>query len=206
MKPEAPTKHTLKRQQSWKTFLHNHRLRSIDFFVVPTATFQLLYVLIIINHASRKIEHVNVTAHPNSDWLKQQIREAMPFNHQPKYLLHDNDPVFTSTEFQNCLAPMDVESVRTSYRSPWQNGICERAVGIFKRDLIDHIIPLGERHLRKLLRSYVNDYYNTNRTHQGIDKKTPVPKAQPIATLAKHTKLKATPVLNGLYHTYDKVA
>jgi len=90
--------------------------------VVPTATFQLLFVFIIINHASRKIEHVNVTAHPNSKWLKQQIREAMPFDHSPKYfLLHDNDSIFTSSEFQNCLSHMNVKSVRTSYRSPWQN-------------------------------------------------------------------------------------
>jgi len=177
----------------------------MDFFVVPTATFQLLFVFIIINHASRKIEHVNVTAHPRSEWLKQQIREAMPFDHLPKYLLHDNDTTFTSTEFQSFLSHMGVESVRTSYRSPWQNGICERAVGIFKRDLIDHIIPFNERHLRRLVRSYVDEYYNTNRTHQGIDKKTPIPKKQPVATMAKNTNLKATPVLNGLYRTYDKV-
>jgi len=136
-KLKTPTEHILKNRQAWKTFLHNHRLWSMDFFVVPTATFQLLYVFIIINHATRKIEHVNVTAHPNSEWLKQQMREAMPFDHKPRYLLHDNDPMFTSTEFQKCLSNMNVESVRTSYRSPWQNAICERAVGIFKRDLID---------------------------------------------------------------------
>jgi transposase InsO family protein len=206
-KPKNPTEPTLQQsKQTWKTFLHNHRLWSMDFFIVPTATFQLLYVLFIINHASRKIEHVNVTVHPNTKWLKQQIREAMPFDHQPVYLLHDNDSMFTSTEFQSCLSHMNVESVRTSYRSPWQNGICERAVGIFKRDLIDHIIPFNERHLRRLLRSYVDEYYNTNRTHQGIDKKTPIPKEKPIATLAKHTNLKAIPVLNGLYYTYDKVS
>ena len=100
---------------------------------------------------------------------------------------------------------MGIKSIRTSYRNPWQNAHCERVIGIIKRELIDHVIPFNERHLRKLLREYV-DYYNNHRTHQGIGGQTPNVKKMPPPTMMKHTKLVSKPVLSGLYHSYKKIA
>ena len=94
----------------------------------------------------------------------------------------------------------------TAYRSPWQNGICERAIGTLKRELVDHVIPLNDKHLQKLLREYVNEYYNTHRTHQGINCETPDKTKTYQPTLIKNTKLVAKPILGGLYTVYDKVA
>lgn len=199
---------TLKQIQSWKTFLKNHRHETwaMDYFVIPTLRFKVLYVLIIINHASRKIEHFAITSNPNLSWLKQQIRNATPFDHAPKYLIHDNDAAFVSNSFKEFLASSGIISKRTSKYSPWQNGIVERANGILRQELLNHIIPLNEAHLHRLLNEYINNFYNTHRTHQGINGKTPIPLPDYPPTNMSNTKLKATPVLNGLYHTYTKVA
>lgn len=194
--------------QSWLTFLKNHAYETwgTDFFTIPTLTFDVLYVLIIIDHKSRKIVHFAVTKNPNMFWLKQQFRNATPYGKKPKYLIHDNDPVFKSKVFQKFLADSGIQSKPTSFRSPWQNPYAERVVGTIRRELLDYIIPLSERHLEKLLDEYINEYYNTERTHQGINCKTPI--AQPINLPVdiENFKLKATPVLNGLYHTYERIA
>jgi len=198
---------TGKQIQSWHTFLRNHRknIWAMDFAVVPTLTFKPLYILLIINHARRKIEHFAVTANPNTEWLKQQIRNATSFGKQPKYLVHDNDAAFVSQKFQQFLTDCRITSKRTSFRSPWQNGICERLVGIMRRELLDHIIPLNEKHLERLLIEYV-DYYNNVRTHQTLDGETPVPYDRPPKTNVTNTVLKSIPILGGLYHDYKKVA
>jgi len=197
-----------KQVQSWKTFLKNHRkdIWAMDYLVVPTLFFKVLYVLVIINHGTRKIEHFAVTKNPNLEWVKQQIRNATPFDHKPKYLLHDNDPVFVSKDFKAFLASSGIKSKRTSIHSPWQNGIVERMNGILRQELLNYIIPLNENHLHRLLHEYVHDYYNTHRTHQGIDCKTPIPLPKYPPTTIENTKLETTPVLGGLYHTYKKVA
>lgn len=202
---KIPTK---KQIQSWKTFLKNHSksIWAMDFFVVPTLNFKMLYVLIIINHHSRKIEHFGVTSNPNLEWVKQQIRNATPYNHKPKYLVHDNDRVFTCEAFKDFLSKLNIKSKRTAYRSPWQNGIAERVNGIIRQDLTNHVIPFNEKHLSWLLREYIDDYYNTHRTHQGIDCKTPIPLPDYDPTTISNGKITATPVLNGLYHTYERVA
>jgi len=200
--PKSPPKQS----QSWKSFLHNHNVWSMDCFTIPTINFKRLHVLVIISHKRRRIEHIAVTSRFNTTWLIQQIRDATPFGKQPKYLLHDNDSVFLSNQFQQALTHINIKSTRTAYKSPWQNGICERAIGIIKRELIDHIIPLNEHHLRKLLREYVSEYYNPHRTHQGINCETPdKTKSMPI-TFIKNTKINGKPILGGLYTTYDKVA
>ncbi|ABO51528.1 Integrase, catalytic region [Desulforamulus reducens MI-1] len=194
--------------QSWKTFLKNHskEIWAMDFFTVPTLLFKVLYVLIIINHGTRKIEHFAVTCNPNLKWLKQQIRNATPYDHKPQYLIHDNNPVFVSKDFKTFLASSGIRSKRISKRSPWQNGIAERSIGIIRQELLNYIIPFNEKHLHRLLREYIHEYYNTHRTHQGINGKTPIPLPTYLPTKASKTKLKATPVLGGLYHTYKKVA
>ena len=194
-------------KQTWKTFTNNHLLDiwSMDFAVVPTLFFKPLYVLFIINHARRKIEYINVTANPDSEWLKQQFRNATPFGYQPKYLIHDNDSVFKSVDFQLFLRACNIKSIHTSFRSPWQNGICERLIGIVRRDLLDHIIPLSQSHLQNLLSEYMG-YYNNVRTHQTLGGETPVKTVKPPPSKIKDTILISKPILGGLYHDYQKAA
>jgi putative transposase len=194
--------------QSWKTFLANHRqdIWAMDFCTVPTIFFKVLYVLVIINHDRRVIEHVAITAHPTSAWVAQQLREATPYGIQPKYLIHDNDRIFVSKDLLAFLTNSKIKSVKTGYHSPWQNGICERAIGILRRELLDHIIPFDEKHLDRLLKEYIDHYYNPHRTHQGIGRQTPILSEEPPETLVFETGLTSKPILGGLYHTYRKAA
>lgn len=202
---KPPSKESI---QSWKAFLANHRknIWSMDFFTVPTLCFKVFYVLLIISHDRRKIEYFAITTNPTSAWVAQQIREATPFGNQPRYLIHDNDSSFVSKDVQAFLANAKIRSVRTGYLSPWQNGICERAVGILRRELVDHMIPLGKKHLEYLLREYINRYYNPFRTHQGIDRQTPIPFKKPSNTSIAESVLTSEPILGGLYHRYRKIA
>ena len=149
---------------SWKTFLDNHReaLAAMDFFVVPTLTFRLLYVLLVIQHDRRKVLLVNVTAHPTAAWVIQQLREAFPFETTARFILLDRDSIF-STAVCKALQHMKVQSVRTTYQSPWQNGVAERWIGTCRRELLDHVIVLNEEHLRRLLKEFVA-YYHDDRT------------------------------------------
>ncbi|GAA0486943.1 integrase core domain-containing protein [Salinibacillus aidingensis] len=206
--PDTRKSPTQKQIQSWKTFLNNHQseIWGTDFLTIPTLKFEVLYVLVIIHHKTRKIIHYAVTKNPNAEWLKQQFRNATPFDQKPKYLIHDNDPVFRSKEFQAFLRASGIQSKGTSFHSPWQNPYAERVNGTLRRELLDHIIPLNENHLERLLKEYIDQYYNTERTHQGINDKTPVPSPEYIPIDAENIKLKATPILNGLYHKYNRVA
>jgi hypothetical protein len=158
---------------SWKTFLINHRdvLTAMDFFTVPTVTFRLLYVLLVIQHYRRTILHFNVTPHPTSAWVCQQLREAFPFDGLPQYLLMDNDAIF-SAEVDRTLVAMHVTPLRTSVQSPWQNGVAERWVGSCRRDLLDHVIVLNEAHLHRLLSAFL-DYFHDDRTHLSLGKTRP---------------------------------
>ncbi|GEL77111.1 integrase core domain-containing protein [Tenuibacillus multivorans] len=206
--PDRRKSPSQKQIQSWKTFLNNHLndTWSTDFLTIPTLKFDVLYVLVIIQHKTRRIVHYGVTKNPNTSWLKQHFRHATPYDQKPKYLIHDNDPVFRSNDFQAFLKGSEIKSKRTSYKSPWQNPYAERVIGTIRRELLDYIIPLNEDHLQRLLKEYIDDYYNTRRTHQGINGKTPVPSADYIPVDAEKIKIKATPALNGLYHTYKRVA
>ena len=197
-----------KQRQCWKTFLRNHRkgIWAMDFFIVPTVCFKVLYVFIIVSHDRRKIEHFAVTTNPNSAWVIQQIREATPYGEVPKYLIHDNDSIFTAKVLQEFLLNSHICSKRTGIRCPWQNGICERAIGILRAELLNHVIPLNQKHLEDLLREYVQDYYHVVRTHQGIGCRTPVLSDKPVETLASDTELVSQQILGGLYHGYKKVA
>ena len=153
------------KRQGWTTFLQNHRdaIAAMDFLVVPTARFKLLYVWFVIEHGRRRILHVNVTEHPTSSWTIQQLREAFPDEHATRFLIHDNDAIF-SDRVSGAIGHLGIKSTRTAYRSPWQNGIAERWVGTVKRELFDHVIVIDEKHLRRLLHEYV-DYYNEDRVH-----------------------------------------
>lgn len=202
---KPPTKRQL---ENWHTFMKNHMdvTWATDFFTIPTIRFEVLYILIIIEHGSRKIIHFAVTKNPNMFWITQQFRNATPYGYHPKYLIHDNDPVFKSKVFQDFLTSSNIKSKSTAFRSPWQNPYAERVIGTIKAELLNHIIPFSERHLEKLLDGYINDYYNSHRTHQGLDGNTPISTADYEVVDIDTFKIKTTPVLNGLYHKYDRVA
>jgi putative transposase len=143
---------------------------------------------------------------PSAAWVAQQIRVATPYGQTPQYLIHDNDSIFTAGLLQQFLANTNIKVKRTDFHAPWQNGVCERTVGILRQELLNHIIPLNEKHLHKLLREYIHGYYNPARTHQGIDRQTPILSAEPVKTVIADTVLESEPILNGLYHRYKKVA
>jgi transposase InsO family protein len=147
-------------RQRWTAFLRNHRevIAAMDFLVVPTVRFKLLYVWFVIEHDRRRLLHVNVTAHPNSAWTIQQLREAFPGEISTGFLIHDNDTIFSDRVTQS-IDQFGIEPKRTAYRSPWQNGTAERWIGTVRRELLDHVIVIDESHLRRLLREYVA-YYN----------------------------------------------
>ncbi|GAB4074289.1 integrase core domain-containing protein [Barrientosiimonas marina] len=206
--PETRKNPTKKQLETWKTFMSNHMddTWAMDFLTVPTIKFEILYVFVIIHHKTRKIIHFGVTKNPNTAWVKQHLRDATPYSKAPKYLMHDNDPVFRSKEIKDFLYFSGIQPKATSFRSPWQNPYAERVNGILRRELFDHLIPLNENHLHNKLYEYVHNYYNSHRTHQGINSNTPIPTPTHLPVNINQAKLKATPVLNGLYHTYERVA
>jgi len=154
--------------QRWMTFLRNHRdvIAGMDFFVIPTVRFTLLYVWFVLDHGRRRVLHFNVTRHPSAAWVIQQLREAFPDHPTHRYLVLDNDAIF-SAEVALAIARFGVHPQRTALQSPWQNGTAERFVGTVRRELLDHVVVLGEDHLRRLLREYVA-YYNAERVHTSI--------------------------------------
>ncbi len=188
------------KQQRWMTFLRNHRdgISAMDFFVVPTITFRLLYVWFIIDHERRRIIHVNVTLHPTAQWVIQQLRESFPEDSAPNYLIFDNDTIF-SNEVSASIESLGVMPRKTAYRSPWQNGTAERWVGSCKRELIDHVIVLNEEHLRRLLRDYVR-YYNEDRVHT-ILRDAPESRIAGVRPSSK-AKVVGLPRVGGLHHRY----
>ncbi|MBW2241247.1 MAG: transposase [Deltaproteobacteria bacterium] len=154
-----------RQQQRRVTFLRNHRdvITAMDFLVVPTFHFKLLYVWFVIEHGQRRILHFNTTPHPTSAWTIQQLRETFPEEHSHRFLIHDNDSIF-SDRVLDATKLFGIEYKRTAYRSPWQNGTAERWIGSVRRELLDHVIVLDERHLHRLLHEYV-EYYNAERIH-----------------------------------------
>lgn len=196
--PKPPP--TPKQSQSWKTFLENHRevITAMDYIVVPTWNFKLLYALVIVKHGRRLVTHVNVTAHPTAEWVKQQLREAFPFDELPKYLIHDRDAVFCS--LCGFIRSFGIKPKMISFRSPWQNGTCERMMGTLRRELLDHVIVRNEDHLRRLLRDFVR-YYHEDRPHLSLAKDTP--KGRPVERPPNGTfEVKAHSRLGGLHHRY----
>ena len=189
--------------QSWRTFLVNHAevIAAIDFFTVPTASFRVLYVFIVIEHSRRCIVHFNVTAHPSAQWTAQQIIEAFPFDTAPRYLLRDNDGIYGAC-FQRRIASMGIKDLPTAPRSPWQNPIAERVIGTLRRECLDHVIVLSEGHLRRLIKEYLG-YYHQSRNHLSLNKDAPIPRA---IESRSDGNIVAFPVLEGLHHRYTRMA
>ena len=189
--------------QTWLTFLRNHIhcSASMDFFVLPTATFRLLFVLIVLHHDRRRIVHIGVTAHPTATWIKQQMTEAFPWDTAPRYMIRDRDGVY-GLEVRARIKAMGIDEVLTAPRSPWQNPYVERVIGSIRRECLDHVIVLSERHLRRVFHSYL-DYYHESRTHLSLNKDSPVPRPiQPAET----GKVIAFPQVGGLHHRYERLA
>ena len=185
-----------------RPFLDTHRevLAAMDFFTVPTLTFGFLYVLLIIQHDRRKVRLVNVTAHPTSAWVSRQLRAAFPFADAFRYLVMDRDAIF-SAEVCRVLRHLYVQPVRTSFQSPWQNGVAERWVGTCRRELLDHVIVLSEAHLRRLLREFL-EYYHNDRTHLSLGKDPPY--GQAVGPSSSTTaSVTSVPRIGGLHHRYE---
>jgi putative transposase len=185
----------------WLAFVRSHRdaIAAMDFFTVPTVTFQLLYCF-FISHDRRQILHWNVTRYPTSTWIAQQLREAFSYESAPRFLLFDHDQKY-GLEVLAALRSLQIAGVQTSIQSPWQNGVAEHWVGSCRRDLLDHIIAVNERHLNKLLSDYVR-YYHDDRTHLGLRKETPGRRTRSTATGRVISRAR----LGGLHHRYDHEA
>jgi transposase InsO family protein len=183
--------------QGWRTFLRNDAdgIAAMDLFVVPTISFRLLYGLLILRHDRRRILWMGVTAHPTAEWISRQLVEACGWEQVPKYILRDRDQAYGEA-FRRRVRAMGIRDRPTSSRSPWQNAYAERLIGSIRRERVDHIVVLGERHLRHVLLSYMN-YYNENRTHLSLGKDAPIPRAvQAVCRILPRS------ILGGLHHEY----
>ena len=170
---------------------------------MPTLTFGVLYCFFVIGHDRRKIVHYNVTRNPNASWIVRQLCEAWGYEQPHRFIIFDRDAKF-SADVISTVKQNGTEPVRAAFRSPWQNGVAERWVGSVRRDLLDHVIILNERHLRRLLRDYVR-YYHEDRTHLGLGKDTPCGRvAASVSPCA--SKIIPLPRLGGLHHRYTVAA
>jgi len=189
--------------QSWRTFLTNHvsQLASVDFFTVPTATFRVLFVFVVLSHDRRRIVHMNVTAHPTAAWTAQQLREAWPWDTAPRFVIRDRDAMY-GPDPRRIVQQMGIEEVLTAPRSPWQNPFVERVIGSIRRECLDHVIVWNERSLHRHLKRYFA-YYHEWRTHLSLGKDAPVPRAvQPPAC----GTIVPVPPVGGLHHHYERRA
>jgi transposase InsO family protein len=186
--------------QGWGAFLHNHapHIAAMDLFVVPTLSFALLYVFVIVRLDRRALVWINVTRHPTAEWIARQIIEAFPWNEAPRYLIRDRDSLFGAI-VKRRLRAMGIRDKPIAPASPWQNAFPERLIGSIRRECVDHLIVFGEAHLSRILRSYAA-YYNEIRTHRSLNKDAPVSRmVQRIGTV------KSGAILGGLHHHYVRI-
>jgi transposase InsO family protein len=183
--------------QGWPTFLRNHapNIAAMDLFVVPTIGFELLYAFVVVRLDRRDLVWINVTANPTAEWVARQITEAFPWDEAPDYLIRDRGRIYGSVVTRR-LRAMGIRDKPTAPASPWQNGFVERLIGSIRRECVDHVIVLGEAHLRRILRSYAR-YYNNFRTHRSLNKDVPV--SRPVQRIGS---IKSHAILGGLHHHY----
>jgi transposase InsO family protein len=186
--------------QGWRTFLRNHApdIAAMDLFVVPTIGFDLLYVFVIVRLDRRELIWINATANPTAEWVARQITEAFPWDEAPHYLIRDRDRIYGSVVTRR-LRAMGIRDKPTAPASPWPNGFAERLIGSIRRECVDHIIVLGEVHLRRVLQSYA-DYYNSVRTHRSLNKDAPV--SRPVQRTGV---IWSRAILGGLHQRYARV-
>jgi putative transposase len=169
------------------------------FLVVPTVRFRLLYAWFVIGHGRREIIHFGITEHPTSPWVVQHLREAFPNDTSPRFLIYDNDSIF-SERITETIESIGIAPRRTAFRSPCQNGIAERWVGTARRELLDHVIVMNEKHLQRLLREYV-DYDNADRVHTRLEDS---PMGRPTEhRTSSRAQVVGLPRVGGLNHRYE---
>jgi putative transposase len=192
-RPPSPT---------WGTFLRTHAVGTIavDFFTVPTVTFGVLYVFFVLSLERRRVLHVNVTAHPTAEWAAHQIVEAVGPDSRLVRLIRDRDKIFGAA-FDRRVGSLGLTQLRIAPRSPWQNGFAERWVGTARREIVDHVIVLGEHHLRRILRQYVA-YYNADRPHMSLGGDAPMRRGHEPPSMGR---VVALPRVGGLHHRYARI-
>jgi transposase InsO family protein len=186
--------------QGWRTFLRNHApdIAAMDLFVVPTIGFKLLYGFVIVRLSRRDLVWINVTTNPTAEWIARQITEAFPWNEGPRYLVRDRDRIYGAVVTRR-LRAMGIRDKPTAPASPWQNGFAERLIGSIRRECLDHIVVLGEEHLRRILKNYAA-YYNGVRTHRSLNKDAPISRpVQRSGVISSHA------ILGGLHHHYVRI-
>jgi putative transposase len=186
--------------QSWRTFLRNHlsEIWAADLFTVQTLTFRTLYVFVVIDHERRRIRHWNVTEHPTSAWIWRQLIEATPWGEQPRFLIRDRDRSYGGA-FVAHARRIGIETVLTPVRAPNANAVAERVIGTLRRECLDHVIPLGEQHLRRVLSGYV-EHYNAVRPHRTLALDSPA--GRPPRPRQPGDRLVSNSILGGLHHEY----
>ena len=197
--------------QRWATFLRNHAqaLIACDFFVAVTATFQLLYVFVLIHHGSRRLVHFNVTAHPTAAWTLQQLRDAVGFERDYRYLLHDRDSIF-ARHLDESIERFGMRVLKSPPRSPTANAVCERLIGTMRRECLDWLVPISEPHLRSILKIWVS-HYNSSRPHMALGPGVPDPPTKAVTFQTQQSRHRiregfvvlAKSVLGGLHHDYS---
>ena len=197
--------------QRWSTFLKNHAkaILACDFFVAVTATFRMLYVFVVIEHGTRRLAHINVTANPSAEWTLQQLREAVGNGGGHRYLIHDRDRIFAK-HLDDSIRALGVEVLRTPVASPKANSLCERVIGTARRECLDWLIPISEAHLRAILKCWVT-HYNGGRPHSALGPGLPgpprevakVPKSESRHRLAAEVLVRVQSVLGGLHHEFS---
>jgi transposase InsO family protein len=210
--PKCPEYDREKRvpSQRWRTFVRNHAqaIVACDFCVVVTATFRLLYVFVVMEHATRRILHIHVTAPPTAHWTMHQLREALPSDHSYRFLIHDRDAIF-SRDVDQQGRHLGLHGLKTPVRSPQANALCERLIGTLRRECVDFLIPLTKNHLQRLLKAWVQPY-NAGRPHMSLGPGIPQPPVSlpaPLHThrprLPPHVQVSARAILSGLQHEYE---
>ncbi len=193
-KPPSPT---------WRTFLDNHvpDIAACDFFSIPTVTFRVLYVFIVLRHDRRRVVHFNVTTNPYAEWTAQQIINAFPYEEAPRFLIRDRDGIY-GDYFAKRVESMGIEEVPIAPRSPWQNPYCERVIGSIRRECLDHTIILNEDHLRRILKSYFQ-YYHNSQPHLSLDRNSPTPRGVEPPSQGEVISIRQ---VGGLHHRYSRAA
>jgi putative transposase len=188
---------------TWRAFLaaHRHDIAAIDLFVVPTLTFRLLFGFVVLRHDRRELVHIGVTDHPTAAWAAQQIVHAFPDETGPAYLLRDRDAIY-GPDFQHRVERMGIRQVVIAPRAPWQNPFAERVIGSLRRECLDLVIVLNERHLRLLLRTYLA-YYNVTRPRQSLDNDSP---RRRVVRSVSSGPIVTVPEVGGLHHRYQRTA
>jgi transposase InsO family protein len=189
--------------QTWRTFLDNHvpDIVACDFFTVPTATFRVLYVFIVLRHDRRQVVHFNITTNPYAQWTAQQIINAFPYEDAPRFLHRDRDGIY-GDYFKDRIESMGIDEVPTAPRSPWQNPFAERIIGSIRRECLNHVIVLGEVHLKRILTLYFA-YYHDVRPHLSLNRNSPTPRE--VEPPCQGTVV-STPQVGGLHHRYSRAA